>query len=545
MPPQKEKILVVDEDPDVIDLVAKQVLAPQGYLVATAQEGTQALQMALKLRPDILFTALDLPGLSGRDLLAGLRAQGVECIVIATGPRDAEKQAIQAFRLGAKDYLAKPLREAEVLATIEHALGELRLRRDRETLGQRLAGVNQQLEKRVKELTTLYGIGKAVTATTDLSQLFGQLMEGAMSVTEAEVGWLLIMDEASNKLILRAGKGLPTIGNSGIKINMPWDDGISSFLLMSGEAMALTGEPLAKMRAGQIVKSACAVPIKSKDKVMGVLAVGNKSGKPFGERDQAMLSAVADYASIALVNAALFQATESRAKAVQKSYDDLAELARQKDEAVYNVTREVHLPLAQARASLELVTRGPLNPQQSEAVRTALDRMATLQKVMQNMTLMGDGANRASKPRSMSLNDLCQEALGRMGPEARQRNVALLPELPAEAVNVNADPAQISRVLDSLLANAIKASNQGGYVTLRVRISGIGQAHVSIIDTGVGLPADKLQTVWQQAGATGKLGGTGLSLAMVKRIVEGHGGQVWAESEPGRGSKFHFSLNVA
>ncbi len=539
----KEKILVVDEDPDVIDLVAKQVLAPQGYLVATAQDGSQALQMALKLRPDILFTSLDLPGLSGRDLLTGLKSQGVECIVIATGPRAAEKQAIQAFRLGAKDWLGKPLREAEVLATIEHALEELRLRREREQLGQRLAGVNQQLEKRVKELTILSGIGKAISATTDLSQLFGQLMEGALAVTEAEVGWLLLVDEASNKLILRGGKNLPMLGNTGIKFNMPWDDGLSPMILLSGEAMIIAGEPLSKVRAGQVAKSVCAVPIQAKDKVMGVMAIGNKSGKPFGEREQAMLSSVADYASIALVNAGLFQAIEARAKTAQKAYDEIKELGRQKDEAVYNVMREVHLPIAQAQESLALVGRGPLTPPQNEGLRTALDRLAALQKVLQTMSQAGDGANRASKPRPMPLAGLCQEALARMGPEAKQRGVALLPEFPADtgAVNVNADPAQISRVFDSLIANAIKASKQGGYVTLRVRVSGIGQAHISVIDTGVGLPPDKLQAVWDQNNAGG---GTGLPLATVKRIVEGHGGQVWAESEPGRGSKFHFSLNV-
>jgi len=64
------------------------------------------------------------------------------------------------------------------------------------------------------------------------------------------------------------------------------------------------------------------------------------------------------------------------------------------------------------------------------------------------------------------------------------------------------------------------------------------------MDSGVGLPPEKLQEIWGHTGGTGKLGSTGLGLAMIKRIVEAHGGQVWAESEPGRGSKFHFSLNV-
>ncbi len=540
MPPQKEKILVVDEDPDVIDLVAKQVLAPQGYLVAAAQDGNQALQLALKLQPDILFTALDLPGLSGRDLLAALRAQGFDSIIIATGPRNEEKTALQALRLGAKDFLTKPLREAEVLATVEHALEELHLRREREQLGQRLARANQQLEKRVKELMTLYSIGKAVTATTDLGQLFRQLMEGALAVTEAEVGWLMVVDEATHKAILRAGQGLPPA----IRLHQPWDDGLTSLLLLSGEALSLAGEPLAKLRAGQVVRSAVAVPIKAKDKVMGVMAVGNKTGKPFADRDQAMLSAVADYASIALVNAALFQAVEARARAAQKAYDDLTELARQKEEAVHHITRELHRPLAQARESVEQAARGLLSPQPSEALRTALDRLAEAQTVIQDLTRLGEAAGRAPKPRPTVLNDLGKESLARMTPASRQRHVALLVEFPEAPVNANADPAQIGRVLDSLIANALKVSPPGSYVTVRLQVSGSGQAHFSVIDRGEGLPPEKLQAIWNQGGGTGKLGGTGLRLAQIKRIVEAQGGRAWAESEPGRGSKFHFSLNV-
>ena len=170
-----EKILVVDDDPDVLDLIVQQVLQPQGYQVSTAQDGASALQLALQNAPDIVITSLDLPGLSGRDLMAALRSQGLDGTLIATGPRGADSQALQAFRLGAKDYLGKPLRETELVASIDRALAEVRLKREREQLSGKLATANQQLEKRVKELTTLAGIGKAVTAVTNLTALFGRL----------------------------------------------------------------------------------------------------------------------------------------------------------------------------------------------------------------------------------------------------------------------------------------------------------------------------------------------------------------------------------
>ncbi len=372
MPTRVEKILVVDGDPEVLDQVAQQLLVPEGYQVAVAQDGNKALQLANKLKPDIIITSLDLPGLSGRDLLAALRAEHLESIVIATGPKGEEKMAVQAFRLGAKDYLTKPLREAEIVATLDHALEELRLRREREQLSQRLSAANQQLEKRVKELTTLYGIGKAVTAVTHIGQLFERLLEGALFVIESEVGWLLLAEEGTGKLILRAGKNLPKLPF--LQINQPCDDGLSPMLMLSGEGITIAGEPLAKMRAGQIAKAVVAAPIKVKDQVLGVIAAGNKSGKPFADRDQAMLAAVADYASIALVNARLFHTMEARVQALQK----------QRDEVTLRLGQELRQPLAQIKNSLEPIARGqagPLTPQQTEALRAALEQLNALQRL--------------------------------------------------------------------------------------------------------------------------------------------------------------------
>jgi two-component system NtrC family sensor kinase len=377
MPKQIEKILVADGDADVLDLIAQQVLVPLGYPVATAPNGPAALQTALKLQPDIIIAALDLPGLSGFDLLTALRSQKSHSLVIIIGPRGSEDHMLQAFRLGAKDFLIKPIREAELVTALDRALEELRLRRDREQLAHKLTAANQQLEKRLKELTTLYGIGKAVTAITDLNHLFARLLEGALLVTESEVGWLLLADEtAGNKLVLRATRNVPPLAR--LKLNEPWDDGLSSLLMLSGEGIHIAGDPLAKMAAGQIVKAAVATPIKAKDQVMGVMVAGNKTGKPFDERDQAMLSAVADYASIALVNARLFQELEARARALQKSVDELARSTHALPVESAARLKEMTSWLAQLGVSLDAVLRGeigPLSPKQAEALRLIAERL--------------------------------------------------------------------------------------------------------------------------------------------------------------------------
>lgn len=543
-----EKILVIDDDPEVLDLVAQQVLVPQGYAVATASDGNVGLQLALKLQPDIIITSLTLPGLSGRDLLAALRTQKIQCTVIATGPKGEETKALQAFRLGAKDYLTKPLREAELVATIDHALEDVRLRREREQLAQKLKGANEQLEKRVKELTTLYGIGKSVTAITNLTLLFSRLMEGALFVTEAELGWLLLVDDGSHQLILRAGKNLPSL--STLKLNQPWDDGISVLLLQSGEGITLAGTALAKMKAGQVAKAAVVVPIKAKDQVIGTMAVGNTIGKPFEERDQRMLSAVADYASVALVNARLFQSLEQKARSLQQANEETAKGVRQKDDSLGGVGRELKNPLHQARTSLESLARGesggPLNPAQMGALRATQERLEAMQRLVEDLNILGE-SQRTPSLRPANLSDIAKQVVGRLAIEARYSGLTISADLTNEMHQVPADTPLITRAIDNLLINAIKFSPQGGVVTIRVKPGEAGMMQVSVTDQGPGLSLDKLPRAWERflqvdSTASRKSLNTGLGLAVVKQVVEAHGGKVWVESESGKGSTFYFAL---
>lgn len=310
------RVLVVDEDPDVLDLLDRQVLQPLGCTVATADDSGSAIQHALNFVPDLIIASLTLPGLSGKDLLVALRSQGMEVPMLVTAPEGMEADAVQAFRLGARDYLVKPLREAEVVTAVERALSEVRLRNERHQLAEQLAESNRELERRVRELTTLYGIGKAVTSTTHQGQLFSKLMESSLYVTEAGMGWVLLKEDRSDQLILRAQRNLPPA--LAAKLHQPWDDGVSSLVMLSGEALNVYGEGLAQFKLSRLGKAALVVPIKARDQAMGVICVARQEHRPFSERNQAMLEAVADYASISLVNARLFMALETRAQRLQR-----------------------------------------------------------------------------------------------------------------------------------------------------------------------------------------------------------------------------------
>ena len=310
-----ERVLIVDEDPDVLDLLSRQVLEPMGYKAATAPDAGSAIQKAVNFRPDLIVASLTLPGLSGKDLLVALRAQGVEVPVLVTASAGKEADAIQAFRLGARDYLVKPLREAEVLSAIERALKEIRLRHEREQLAGQLAESNRQLEQRVRELTTIFGVGKAVTSVTHQGQLFDRLMENSLNVTDADMGWILLEEEDSGQMVLRAQRGMPEALT--LKLHQSWDDGVSSLVMLSAESLSIHGEGLQQLKLARFAKAALIVPIKARQQPIGVITVAREKGRAFSEPNQRMLEAVADYASISLINSRLFQALSGRAKQLE------------------------------------------------------------------------------------------------------------------------------------------------------------------------------------------------------------------------------------
>jgi two-component system NtrC family sensor kinase len=389
-PPVRDKVLVVDEDVDVLDLLARQVLTPLGFNVATAETAGDAIGQALNFRPDLIVASLTLPGLSGKDLLVALRSQGMDMPVLVTAPEGREADAVQAFRLGSRDYLVKPLREAEVVAAVERALHEVRMRHEREQLEAELAESNRQLERRVRELTTLFGIGKVVTSTTNQGQLFTKLMEGSLYVTEGDMGWMLLKDESSDQLILRAQSNLPTGVAS--KMHQPWEDGVSSLVMLSGESLRIHGEGLAQFKLARLGKAALITPIKVRTQPIGVICVARHAEKPFSERDQAMLEAVSDYASISLVNARLFQALETRAQRLQQLVDEVDSRIHVKPEWLDGMRKS----LRSARGELASLMADTSELKSANAIRAVREELEVVLKQLAD--LEGAGAPRRPTP---------------------------------------------------------------------------------------------------------------------------------------------------
>lgn len=159
-----EEILIVDDNEQISRMLATSVLPELGYRATTALTGQSGLERLRARQPDLILLDLQLPDMNGLDFLRILTQERIDIPVILMTAHGSEMIAVEAFRLGARNYLIKPFSDSEAREAIDQALRERRLQRERDRL---LA----LLQQRVQELTVLTRVGKSVTALMDHRQL--------------------------------------------------------------------------------------------------------------------------------------------------------------------------------------------------------------------------------------------------------------------------------------------------------------------------------------------------------------------------------------
>jgi two-component system NtrC family sensor kinase len=294
-----EKILVVDDRQENLLFLAESVLRPEGYQVITAMDGKQALDIALTEKPDLIITDLKMPHMSGLEMMAALRKAGTNIPVILTTFYGSEQTAIQAFRLGAKDYIIKPYDIGEMLESVERALIEQRLRRETKDLKEGVE-TSRHLEERVRQLNSLCGIGKALNAIRDPDEVMRVSVEAAIYLSDADAGQLFLMNPETGQLELCVVRG-PSDSRAR-RVRQVGADPATAQVAQTGRAVITERSD---GRRGTI--SRLVVPLRASDKVIGVLAVDAKPAHIFNDNDRYQLDILANFVAVALSNAQLIE----------------------------------------------------------------------------------------------------------------------------------------------------------------------------------------------------------------------------------------------
>lgn len=292
-----ERILIVDDGRESREFIADYILKPNGFDFIMARDGREGFELAQKQKPDLILLDLQMPRMNGIEMLQAMADAGLDIPVVLMTFYGSEEIAVEVYRLGVKDYVKKPFSIEEMLLAIQRSLGDVRLRREKEALTERLIEKNRQLQRSFAELNILYSIGKSVTSTTDMDQLLPRIVEAAIKVAEAEEGALYLVEGPA--LICRAQR------RRGGRAEAPPQAAATSF----AARVASDRKPLS-LAAPDHAGSLAAAPLIIHETVIGVLEVGNhtKGAATFGEHECALLSTLSDYAAIAIENSRNYEA---------------------------------------------------------------------------------------------------------------------------------------------------------------------------------------------------------------------------------------------
>lgn len=310
-----ETILIVDANREILAALTE-VLHSTGYQVLNANSGRQALSLALEKDPDLVLLDLNLPKLSGYQVLQALRDQGnkAPAVLMLCGSDNVD---VQAFRLGVRDYVTKPLRMPDTLAAIERALREERLRRDRVQVSEQIESLNRQMEQQLLELTTLQAIGQSLTSTLDIEEVLDRVVEAACYFSDARESTLLMLNEAEGVLVTQAYHGVDR--NRPADLHFRLSTSPLRQAIESGEPLFLnsgTADHSIKLKTGYLVRSLLYVPLHIHGRPLGLLGVTDKvDQKTFTSEDARLLTSLASYAAIAIENARLYASEKVLARA--------------------------------------------------------------------------------------------------------------------------------------------------------------------------------------------------------------------------------------
>jgi len=370
----------------------------------------------------------------------------------------------------------------------------------------------------------LAAVSDTALARLPLEELLNELLVRVRSILGTDTAAILLLK--GGDLVARAAKGLEEEVAAGVRI--PLGSGFAGrvaaekrpiFVADVNHAQVLN--PILRQKG---VRSLLGVPILFEDRVIGVLHVGTLQPRQFDRQDAQLLQIVADRIGLGIE--------------YERLYREAEETSRLKDEFLATVSHELRTPLTPILAWVSQLRRRQLDPARTARALEAIERSARVQArliddLLEVSRIIGGKLRLDLRP--MRLASVTEAASEAMRPAAAAKNIRVVTSLDPRIELIWGDPERLQQVMWNLLSNAIKFTPEGGRVDVGLERGVDSHLELTVRDTGRGIAPEFLPHLFERfrqadASSTRALGGLGLGLAIVRHLVELHGGTVEAES---------------
>ncbi len=410
------------------------------------------------------------------------------------------------------------------------------------------------LERRQRELASLYEISQEIASILDLDRLLESILDRAIILVGAERGFLVLCTAEQEGFQVAVARQFARgeVDDAQIEIS----HGVIRRVLASREPVVTTNaqeDPRFQTSHSIIayqIRSVLAAPLIAKEELIGAIYVDTRLGaRLFGASDLALLSAMANQAAVAIRLARLYQDLQLRNRQLQETLRELQEtqdeLIRAEQLSVVgrmaaSIIHDLKNPMTTIKGYAAILGREDLPPEMRRQFSQIIGRSVdTFVEMTQEILDYARGGG-PIQPKEVQVADFIQELCNFIEQDFADKGLVLHRELEYTG-SLWMDETKVRRALYNIISNARDAMEPGGRLTIVTRCSD-GSVEFRLSDTGPGIPPEIATTLFEPFVTHGKPTGTGLGLAIAKKAIEDHGGTIAVESRPGQGATFIIRL---
>ncbi|MFQ5814087.1 MAG: ATP-binding protein [Anaerolineae bacterium] len=426
-----------------------------------------------------------------------------------------------------------------------------------------LLAIGDITERKQSELRALFEAGRLLTSPLDLPEILDRLTEITYSFLKMDVVRIWLLDETGGALVLYSQTGVTRNEVDQHRQFAP-GEGLIGLAMVQGHPLAVPDvqtDPRAKNRAwfeAEGFLSYLGVPLLLDETPVGALACISRTRRDWPAQEVALAQALANCAAVAIRNAHLHEqvrrhaaeleqrvaertaAAEERAKELTRSNAELEQFA-------YVASHDLQEPLRMVASYTQLLRqryKGKLDSDANEFIVYAVDGANRMRALINDLLAYSRVGTRSKPFEPTNCEAVFHQAVADIKVTIEE-NGAMVTHEPLPTVM--ADASQLGQVFRNLIGNAIKFHGQEP-PCVHVAAERKGKEYVfGVRDNGIGIEpeyTERIFLIFQRLHTRGDYPGTGIGLAICKKIIERHGGRIWVESEPGKGTTFYFTIPI-